>query len=145
MNKIKTLNSIIAVIKHHEEQMQKLKDLVEGKSVENTLSISKTQCEFGKWLYSNDSNIQNIIGHQFYEKIDKLYTEWHEQYYKIYKIFYDEKKGFISKMFTSTTEEMKLDKAKLYYSELKITSGNLLKILSSSERRISAMNESKFN
>ncbi len=145
MNKIQTLNSIIAVIKHHEDQMQKLKDLVDGKSVEKVLSISKTQCEFGKWLYSNDNSIQNIIGFQFYEKIDKLYTEWHEQYYKIYKVFYNEKKGFISKMFTSTSQEMKLDKAKLYYSELKVTSSDLLRILASSQRRISAMNESKFS
>ncbi len=143
MNKITTLNSIIHVIKYHEEQMQKLKDLVDGKSVEKVIHISKTQCDFGQWLYTN--NIQNIIGFQFYEKIDRLYTEWHEQYYKIYKVFYNEKKGFISKLFTSTSQEMKLDKAKLYYSELKVTSSDLLRILASSERRISAMNESKFD
>jgi len=144
MNKINTLNSIIAITKYHENQMQKLQDLVDAKSAEKPASISKTQCEFGLWLYSRDNNLQNILGHQFYEKIDKLYTEWHEQYHKIYKVFYDEKKGFLSKLLTTDTPEMKLDKAKLYYAELKQTSNKLLGILASSTRRITAMNESKF-
>ncbi len=39
---------------------------------------------------------------------------------------------------------MELDKAKLYYSELEVTTQELLKVLGSSERRISALPESKF-
>jgi hypothetical protein len=48
-------------------------------------------------------------------------------------------------MGTPKIDEMELDKVKLYFSELKVTTKELLKILGSSERRISALPESKFS
>jgi len=46
---------------------------------------------------------------------------------------------------SSSISDMDLDKAKLYYSELEITTQELLKALGSAERRMSALPESKFN
>jgi hypothetical protein len=67
---------------------------------------------------------------------------------KIFNIFFKEKKkqGFFAKIISpQKIDEMELDKAKLYYSDLKITTKELLKMLATSERRLEAMNETKFH
>ena len=78
--------------------------------------------------------------------LENLHTKWHVEYARIYEIFFKKKqKGFFSKiMGTHRVDEMEIDKAKLYYSELLVTTKELLKILDSSERRISALNDGKF-
>jgi len=146
MNKEQTIESIDNARKAHIAQMEKIEALLRGKKVENPTYPEKTKCQFGKWLYDEDNHVKDILGSQFYSNIEILHARWHEEYSRIFNIFFkEEKKSFLSKLLASSKiDEMEMDKARLYHSELKVTTEELLKALGSSYRRASALSESKF-
>ncbi len=146
MNKEKTLESIQNARKAHLSQMDKIEAAIDGKSIEEPTALAKTKCAFGQWLYADENHLRDIMGSLFYENIEVLHAKWHSEYLRIFEIlFKGEKKGFFSKILgTPKVDEMQMDRVKLYYSELKATTEELLKALASSQRRISALSESKF-
>ena len=146
MNKEETLQTIRDARDAHISQMNKIEALLNGEEVENPTAVACTECAFGLWLYNKNNRVEAIIGEQFYRQIELLHTKWHGEYSRIFDIFFkNRKKGFFAKVLgLSKIEEKEFDKAKLYYSELKETTEELLRILGSSQRRISALNESKF-
>ncbi len=146
MDKSKTLEAMQNAKKSHEAQMAKIEDALLGVKVDNPTAVSKTKCAFGLWLYKEENHVKEILGSQFFNTIDLYHTKWHSEYLKLFNIlFKNEKKSFFSKiMGSSKLEGMELDKAKLYYIELQVTTNELLKILGVSQRRLEAMNESKF-
>lgn len=146
MNKEETLESINKAIESHKNQMQKIEAMIDGAKVNNPTAVSKTECAFGKWLYNEDNRIQKILGSQFYNNVENLHSQWHLEYKRIFDIFQNtQKKGFFSKMIGSgSINSMEQDKARLYHSELLDTTENLLKALESSQRRISALSDTKF-
>lgn len=145
MDKEKTLEAIINARIGHENQMKKILALLKGKEVENPTAVSKTECDFGKWFYADD-RLKPILGTLFYTKIETLHARWHIEYTRLFEMFFKSKrKGFFSKAFSSNkVEGMELDKAKVYYSELKETTEELLKVMGASQRRIEALSEKKF-
>ncbi|WP_324172530.1 CZB domain-containing protein [Sulfurimonas sp.] len=147
MDKIKTLESIQNARKSHEAQMSKIKAAIDGEKVDNPTAVVKTKCAFGMWLYDDENHLRYIVGSLFYDNMEKLHAKWHDEYFRLFNIFFkEEKKSFFSNIVgSSTISEMELDKAKFYYSELEETTQKLLKVLGSSERRISALQESKFH
>jgi hypothetical protein len=126
--------------------MSKIKAAIDGEKVDDPTVVAKTKCAFGEWLYDDENHLRDILGSLFYDKMEVLHAKWHSEYFRIFEIFFkDEKKSFFSKILRSSkVSEMDLDKAKLYYSELEITTQELLKALGSSERRIYALPESRF-
>ena len=146
MDKSKTLEAIQNARKSHEAQMIKIEQALNGEYVESPTAVSKIECDFGVWLYGKDNYVKEILGSQFFNKIELNHTKWHGEYLRVYNIlFKNRKKSFFSKMVgSSKLDGMELDKVKLYYAELKVTTNDLLKILAVSERRADAMNESKF-
>ena len=146
MNKTKTLESIQNARKAHILQMEKIEAAIDGKIVNNPTALSKTECGFGQWLYDDTNNLRNVLGAFFYDNLDALHEKWHLEYCRIFEIFFkNEKKGLFSKIIgTSKISAMDVDRAKLYYSELKVTTEELLKALASSERRIAALSETRF-
>ena len=147
MTKEQTLEAIKNARNAHELQMVKIEKLIEGREVENLTAVAKTKCEFGQWLYSDNNHVKEILGEQFYTNIDDKHSKWHTEYLKIFNIFFkNQKKSFFSSLIgLHTVDSMEIDKAKLYYSELQVTTNDLLSALASSERRLAAMNESKFH
>lgn len=147
MNKEQTLLSIQNARKAHEAQMKKILVLLNGSKPENPTAVAKTKCEFGMWLYNEDNHVKDILGSQFYNNLETLHAKWHTEYSRIFEMFFkDTKKGFFSKIISAPKiNQMELDKAKLYYSELSVTTAELLKALASSERRMSALSESVFS
>jgi hypothetical protein len=145
MDKEKTIEAIVNARVAHENQMKKIVALINGKEVENPTAPLKTECDFGKWFYTDD-RLKGILGTLFYSKIETLHARWHMEYSRLFEMFFkSKKKGFFSKAFgPSKPAEMELDKAKLYYSELKVTTEELLKVMASSQRRIEALSEKKF-
>ena len=147
MDKLTTIQRIAHAKVAHENQMKKIVALLNKKEVENLTPADKMECEFGLWLYNRENRLREILGVLFYTNLDTIHTRWHEEYLKIYDIFFKpkSKKGFLSKMFKiNAVDDMTLDKAKLYYSELEATSDELLRMLGSSQRRIEALKEEKF-
>ena len=147
MDKEKTIEAIVKARKSHEIQMKKIKTLVRGREIDNPTPVAKTECDFGKWLYDDNNRIKEILGSIFYTNLETLHSRWHTEYSKVFNIFFKEKKsGFLAKMFNSDkVTDMELDKAKLYYSELEATTNELLKVIASSQRRLEALNETKFH
>jgi len=146
MNKEKTIEAIVNARKAHENQMKKIESLLKGKEVDNPTAVLKTECAFGKWLYDENSHLKEILGSIFYNNLESLHARWHIEYLRVFEIFFKpKKKGFFSKAFGSNKiDEMEFDKAKLYYSELETTTSELLKVITSSQRRLEALREEKF-
>ena len=147
MTKEETLEAMEHIRHYHEQRMFDIGNLVKGREIEEPVPISKHQCEFGEWLYSQNNHVMEILGDQFYHNLEKIHTEWHINYYKIHKIFYsDKKKGFFSSLMGAhKVDDMELDKAKLYYTELEQTTKELLASLAASQRRVHAMSENRFH
>ena len=146
MNKSDTLKILLDVKNRHLEQMVKIDALVSGKNIENPTPISKMDCEFGSIFYGQKDDFFHLLGAQFYERIDKLHEQWHVEYIRIYNIFFLEKReGLLSKFLgAKKINSLDYDKAKLYFVELKSITGELLRLLDASLRRIEALSDSKF-
>jgi|FLOH01.1.fsa_nt_gi hypothetical protein len=127
-------------------QMRKMEDLIGGMDVPNPIAAAKEKCEFGKWLYSYDNHMREILGEQFYKRLEVLHKKWFVDYMKIFDMFvHEDEKTFLSKLLHGgNISSLNLDKAKLYFLELKETTTELLVALDKSERRLNALNESKF-
>jgi len=148
MTKNDTVESIITAKENHELQMKKIEDAMDGVEIQEPTALNKMECDFGKWLYSKEYHMKEILGSQFYIALDVEHEKWHNEYAKIYKILFQEnhKKGLFSKLLGKhKIDPLELDKVKLYYAELQITSEKLLKVLGSCQRRIIALPESKFH
>jgi len=148
MTKEQTLAAIKKAKEAHEMQMQKIEAAIEGKEITNPTSVEKTKCDFGKWLYAPENHMQEIIGSQFYHNLDFEHEKWHREYSKIYNILFKNQKktGLFAKLLGKPAiDPLDIDKVKLYYSELQETTAQLLKAIGSAERRISALQESKFH
>ena len=148
MDKNSTLQAIQNARKAHEVQMAKIEDAIAGNYVEDPATVSKTECAFGMWLYNDNNHVKEILGAQFFNTIEMNHTKWHNEYLAVFNILFKNRKkqGFLSKMMkVKPIDDMELDRVKAYYSDLKITTNELLKILGASERRVDAMSESKFH
>ena len=146
MNKEESLQAIRDARDAHLSQIKKIEALLNGEELNEPTVVSHKKCAFGSWLYSRDNHVEDILGAQFYDNIELMHTKWHGEYSRIFDIFFvNRKTGFFAKVLGfSRIDEKELDRAKLYYSELKSTTETLLGTLASCERRIQALNESKF-
>jgi len=147
MNKSQMLEAIEKAKAKHLEQMQKIEDVIAGKSVKDPTPLSKTECDCGVWFYSHETEMKNILGAQLFERLDKHHENWHKEYLDIYNIFFKEEKkvGFFSKVLgKNKPDPLLIDKAKLYFTELEKSTEELLKASDSALRRVSALKEEKF-
>jgi hypothetical protein len=146
MNKEQALDDIHKAKSALEIQMRKIEELIKGRDIPNPIAAAKEKCEFGKWLYSYDNHMKIILGELFYNRLEQLHKRWFVDYMKIFDMFiHEDKKNFISKLLHSENiDPLELDKAKLYFVELSETTQELFLALDKSERRLNALNESKF-
>ena len=146
MNKKDMIVGIEHAREAHIEQIEKVASLIEGEYVRNLTPISKKKCEFGHWLYGDEERMKKILGEQFYENLDIIHENWHIIYAKIYVIFIrEEEGGFFSKIFKRhKISPLEYEKAKVYYKDLERITDDLLRLLDASQRRVLALNESKF-
>lgn len=147
MDKEKTIESFKNAKKVYEEQMEKLEVAMDGSNIKIPTAALQTAEVFGEWFYLNNDNLRSILGSLFYDKIEILHVKWHAEYIKTFDVFFQkQKKGFFQNAFgSSKVSGMELEKVKSYYKELKIITKELIKTIDSSERRLSALAESKFN
>ncbi|WP_324172225.1 hypothetical protein [Sulfurimonas sp.] len=147
MDKEKTVESFQNAKKVYEEQMEKLEVAMDGSNIKIPTAALQTAYVFGKWLYLGNDDLRSILGSLFYDKIEILHVRWHEEYIKTFDIFFQkQKKGFFQNAFgNSKVSGMELEKANSYYKELKVITKELIKTIDSSERRLGALAESKFN
>lgn len=147
MNKQETLAAMEKAKTSHEAQMAKIETLLDGLEVNQPTPIAKIDCSFGKWLYGEENHLEDLLGVQFYTKLDKQHEEWHSQYIKIYNIFFkDKKSGFFAGLLgKNKVDDLLIDKAKMYFTELQPISVELVQTMDASHRRITAMSDAKFH
>lgn len=146
MNKEQTLQALQNAKRYHIEQMEKIADLLSHKKIKKPTPLGKTECDFGKILYGNRDHFFSILGAQFYQNLDLFHEQWHKEYAKIYKLFFEQKEpGLFSKFLgKSSIDPLVYDKAKLYYLELQSVTNELLRLLDVSLRRAEALSDAKF-
>ena len=127
----------------HKKVMQSIELALNGIESKHYEPLSKFDCTFGRWLYS-DEKIKTIIGVQLYEKIESFHAQWHTIYSKIYPVIAPKEEGFLGKLFKHKPSPLEIDKAKVYYDDLKEVTATILHLLETAERRIQALAESKF-
>ena len=147
MNRNETLEAVEKARNSHESQMAKIEKLIAGEEVATPTAVPKTQCVFGQWLYAKENHLEELLGSLFYKNLEEKHAQWHSEYIRVHQIFFGEqkKKGFFAHLIgADKVDDLELDKARLYYSELQGTTKELLSILASCERKLSAMSDSKF-
>jgi len=147
MDKQTTLEAIEKAKKSHESQMSKIETLLDGLDINNPTPIGKVDCSFGKWLYAEENHLEEILGTQFYSKLETQHAEWHLQYIKIYDIFFKDKKSsfFSGLLGKNKIDDLLMDKAKMYFIDLKPISEELIHTLEACHRRATAMSDAKFH
>jgi mevalonate kinase len=149
MNKDDILERLRIAKAAHVSWVQRAKLLIEGFTInETSIPVNSTECEFGKWFYSDGQRLNDIRNNPLsaMEEIESIHFKLHDVYLKIYKIYYDtEKKGFFEKMFGKKKKVSEEDKllAKKYYDEMDLISQNLVKALNTMERRINVVNDAE--
>lgn len=147
MNKDEILERLRIAKAAHVSWVQRAKLLIEGFTInETSIPVNSTECEFGKWFYSDGQRLNDIRNNPLsaMEEIERIHFKLHDVYLKIYKIYYDtEKKSFLSKVFGKKKKVSDEDKilAKQYYDEMDLISQDLVKALNTMERRINVVND----
>ncbi len=147
MNKTQTIEKMNMIKKNHIAQTDKVFDAIHGRKVHKPTALSHKECEFGEWLYSKNNRLRDLFGSMFFEKLELIHEQWHKEYAKLFKILFEKQQSqsFLSKMISSPKiDPLEIDKAKLYYSNLKETTSELLKTFELCEKRILALNEERF-
>jgi len=147
MEKNTILDQLRAAKAAHINWVQRAKMLISGfKMEEDAIPVNSTQCQFGKWFYSDAQKLNGLRNNPLncFEKIEKLHFDLHDIYLNIYKIYYDmEPQGFFSKLFGKkrkiTDDSVKL--AKEYFSSMEEVSKQLVNEINLMERRIVALPE----
>ncbi len=147
MDKAHTIQSIINITKDHNLKMRIIQDALKGQKIYETAPNEAKVCMFTIWLRDENKYLKEILGTLFFDNLKKFHTMWYSEYIKIYNIFFkEEEKGILSRLLHAPkASEMDIDKAKLYYLDLEKYSQELLRSLASSQRRLQALNESKFH
>ncbi|KYJ85998.1 CZB domain-containing protein [Sulfurovum riftiae] len=148
MEKNTILEQLRAAKAAHINWVQRAKMLISGfKMEEDAIPVNSTQCQFGKWFYSDAQRLNGLRNNPMdcMSEIEKLHFELHDIYLNIYKIYYDmEPQGFFSKLFGKkkkiTEDSVKL--AKEYFTSMEEVSKKLVNEINLMERRIVALPES---
>jgi len=148
MNKEETLTHLRNAKKAHITWVQRAHALIEGLPVEKEqVPVGCTECKFGLWFYGEGQALGMIPNMDTLKEIEKLHFELHDIYMKIFKIYFsDEERSLFSRLF-GTRKKISLsnqETAKEYYNELKTVSGKLIETIERLERRLFALQESKF-
>ncbi len=121
--------------------------LISGLKVEeDAIPVNSTQCQFGKWFYSDAQKLNALPNNTFdcMSEVEKLHFELHDIYLNIYKIYYDmESQGFFSKLF-GKKKKISEDASKLakeYFTSMQEVSKKLIDQINLMERRIVALPE----
>ncbi|MFT7859759.1 MAG: CZB domain-containing protein [Sulfurimonas sp.] len=151
MKKEEVLEHLRAAKSAHIKWVQKAKLLINGVEVkEDSIPVDSTECKFGQWFYS-DGQILNSLSNnplECMQSIEKLHFDLHDQYLKIFNIYFSEEKkgGFFAKLFgfkRKTISSTEHELAETYYHEMAEISKKLLDEINRLERRLIAIPEEK--
>jgi hypothetical protein len=150
MDKNEVLEQLRAAKAAHINWVQRAKMLIAGFKVdESAIPVNSTQCQFGKWFYSDAQKLNAIQNNpmECMTSIEQLHFDLHDVYLNIYKIYYEtESGGFFSKIFgkKKTISEDAKKLAKEYFDNMEKISKELVAEINKMESRIVATPDKEF-
>jgi hypothetical protein len=145
MRRDEIIKQIEAARMAHAKWLRRAKHLIENMPVTSgMLPIDSTECEFGKWFYSEGlkyKNIPQLTG--MLERIDALHEEIHSIYLNIYKIYFVSlKRSWLMSRLLDSHKTPSLEQQKAayrYYIQLEDVSVLLMKEFDFFERTLKNM------
>ncbi|MEA2111287.1 MAG: hypothetical protein U9P71_04500 [Campylobacterota bacterium] len=113
----------------HLSQLHYIQLLVRGIKVEeNKIFKSQYDCVFGQWLFGEGSQLKEHLDRSLLDEIESLHAIWHDEYLKIYQIFFLKKSGMLTRFLGKDVEvsAMDRDRAKAYLNDLEATTERLI-------------------
>ena len=146
MNKEQTIILLDKIRDIHINLMKQTASILDSKIVTQADKNCNLKYEYEELVDLNGVHLQKILGLLFYSKFDLLHKQWHKEYYRLYEILYKKDKSLFSKFKKrKKINSMEMDKCKLYFSELKITTDALTKAINLSKRRVTALSDDAFH
>ncbi|WP_304545245.1 CZB domain-containing protein [Sulfurimonas microaerophilic] len=151
MKKEEVLEHLRAAKSAHIKWVQKAKLLINGVDIqESSIPVDSTECNFGQWFYGDGQVLNSLSNNplECMQGIEKLHFELHDQYLKIFNIYFsnEKKTGFFAKLFGFTKKNISDAESQLaetYYKELEEISKKLLDEINRLERRLIAIPSEK--
>ena len=148
MKKDEILRQIHNARKAHISWVQRAKALVAGVPLsEDQIPMNATECLFGKWFYDEGIRLKKLPGFEIIDDIERQHIDLHEEYLKIFQIFFGQKPSLLGKLlpfFKKKVTPEERQHAKIILADLEKTSNELLDILSLLERRVEALQPEAF-
>jgi hypothetical protein len=144
MTKSEVLEKIVSARKILQSDLQKVLLLAKGVPLAgDPVPVGCKECAFDKLLRERETEFKNIIGHSFFAEIEALHKQWHEDYSKIYELYYHHGKGFFSKLIGGKPKwtELEREHAQAYSADLKVSTWKIVHMLDMLESRIKKMHE----
>lgn len=120
----------------HKRWVKRADHLISGLPVDKEfIPLEPTSCGFGKWLYSQGSELRTFEATKFIvEEIEHHHDDLHDAYGEIYKIFFivPENRSLLKKMLTFNSKKVsakEIQKAKDYFRQLTRSSEELLGLI----------------
>jgi len=129
-------------VRTHKKWTENALNLIKGVPLDKKLvPINSTDCEFGKWYYSEGQNIRNMPG---FKEVEDLHGELHSTYREIFVILFgqiEQTPSFFSRLF-GHTHQITEDNRKIAmnkYHKLHDQSEQITKQLIQIEKMVTAM------
>ena len=147
MEKSDVLRSIRSARRVHVIWVDRAKALVNGLEIrKEQIPLEVTECEFGKWFYSDGQILLSIFREDAIKKLEKKHKELHDIYMKIFKIYFPiEKRSLWAKLLkrknkiTANNEYNALE----YLRNLEEVSDELISYLNIIEKKLNALDDKK--
>jgi hypothetical protein len=125
----------------HKRWVKRADHLISGLPVDKEfIPLEPTTCGFGKWLYSQGTQLRTIEATKFIiEEIEHHHDDLHDIYGEIYKLYFvlPENRSFLHKLATFNSKKInkkEQEQAKAYFKQLKHSSEELLMLIEKLEK-----------
>jgi hypothetical protein len=118
MQRKNIVDRLLAARLAHTKWLRRAKHLIENMPVTSgMIPIDSTECEFGKWFYSEGLKYKNLPQLEaILDKIERLHEEVHNIYLDIYKIYFVElKRSWLMSKLVDGYKEPSLEQQKTAY------------------------------
>ena len=149
MDRNEMLDHLKGARRAHLKWVQSAEALISELPVDNNdVPVEYTACNFGRWLYSDGQKLAKLDGIKYLEEIAIKHQELHEEYRKIYNIYFgQDNRSFLGKLFNSKPKINNYDQqlAKKHYQKLKNISEDLLTLIELLEKHIAVLPRAAFD
>lgn len=145
-DKAKTIHRLNQARTAHIRWINSIKMLISGISNTDSIELTPTESEFGRWYYNEAIMFLNDKPRMVLEDIELLLIALHDKYMKIYPI-YNKKKNVFGNLLGSKSKvsEHETELSQRYYEEIIALSDKLKQKIRILESQLMSMNDEKFS